>query len=115
MVEIETNQAQKEGEMMNETTEYHIYRAYLETRKAFQDETKEQVIWKMNCTIVNWSNGGWTTRRPATQSHEIIADLIFNELENNRSDGWQTFSVSEFLENWDMWVVNMGCEFERIG
>ena len=106
----------RKGKMNSaEKREYHIYGAYLETRKAFQDETKEQVIWKMNSTICHWSNGHWSIRKPATQLQEIIADLIFNELENNRSDGWQTFAVSDFLENWDWWVVNQGCEFERVG
>ena len=98
-----------------EQREKHIYHAYLETRRAFPDETKEQVIWKMNSTICHWSYGHWSTRKPSTQLQEIIADLIFDELENNRSDGWQTFAVSDFLENWDMWAVNEGCEFERVG
>ena len=85
------------------------------TIRKFEGFHREIAIENINGLILQWSNGNWTTRRPATPTQEIVADLIFDELEGNRSDGWQTFSVSDFLENWDDFVSQSGCEFERVG
>ena len=105
---------------MNDQTVQNFYFTYLELRKMSglpkdYPNVKEIILGRLNSHISSWSNGNWSTRLPKTPDQELVADLIFKELEENRSDGWQTFSVSDFLENWDDFVVQEGCEFERVG
>ena len=114
-MEIESNQAQKEGEMMNDQTVQNFYYTYLELRKMSglpkdYPHVKETILGRINSHISSWSNGNWSIRLPKTPEKELVADLIFKELEENRSDGWQRFSVSDFLENWDDFVVQEGCD-----
>ena len=96
---------------MNEQTKANFEKTILK----FEGSRRRIAIENINSLILQWSNGNWTTRRPVTPTHEIVADVIFDELEGNRSDGWQTFSVSDFLENWDDFVSQEGCECERVG
>lgn len=105
---------------MNDQTVQNFYYTYLELRKMSglpkdHPNVKTTVMGRLNSLISSWSNGNWSIRLPKTPEKELVADLIFKELEENRSDGWQTFSVSEFLENWDEFVAEEGCEFERVG
>jgi 6-phosphogluconate dehydrogenase (decarboxylating) len=75
---------------------------------------KNLALDQINQAILAWSEGKWTIRRPTTTARELVTDLIFNELEGNRSDGWQTFSVSDFLENWDEYVAESGIQIARV-